>query len=292
MTTIWLESSGAWSKAVQGTEFTKLQREVQVIENYNIQSTCCRLQIKHQLLLMKEESHYPHKNTNNITTIDSMHHLNEQHIQRQKCTLCSRLHYPLAQSANSENHYTFSKTKPRLINAPRIQIAADKNTSADCATNASFANSRVSKLMSKEEESQESYIIMPTSRRRWRRRRRKNKERERRKGGGWGSRKQTRRASAMPMLRDAVVEDEEQVSTTNNNKPHHFNVHRLVAWLACLLHAFGDAGLPKGHRHVTFQQPPFGPNGPFIIPMCTTGNLIPWCSSTQLATPASFALCV
>lgn len=122
--------------------------------------------IKHQLLLMKEESHYPHKNTNNITTIDSMHHLNEQHIQRQKCTLCSRLHYPLAQSANSQNHYTFSKTKPRLIYAPRIQIAADKNASADCATNASFANSRVSKLMSKEEESQESYIIMPTSRRR------------------------------------------------------------------------------------------------------------------------------
>jgi hypothetical protein len=83
----------------------------------------------------------------------------------------------------------------------------------------------------------------------------------------------------MPMLRDAVVEDEEQISTTNNsnnnNKPHHFNVHRLVSWLACLLHAFGDAGLPKGHRHVTFQQPPFGPNGPFIIPISTTGNLIP-----------------
>jgi hypothetical protein len=37
---------------------------------------------------------------------------------------------------------------------------------------------------------------------------------------------------------------------------------------------------------VTFQQPPFGPNGPFIIPISTTGNLIPWCSSTQLATPA------
>ncbi len=108
-----------------------------------------------------------------------MHHLNEQHIQRQKCTLCSRLHYPLAQSANSQKHYTSSKTKPRLINAPRIQIAADKK-SADCATNASFANSRVSKLMSKEEENQESYIIMPTSRRR---RRRKNEERERRRVG-------------------------------------------------------------------------------------------------------------